>query len=305
MTQKLPLSVAGRFIVAVLAAGGLAACGGGDDEEATAAPPCEIESFAAQYVSAAKKGATLENGACYAAMIGSLEDARAARGAVIALWAEESDPVGYKIAGADAGTRARLGIAKPVVGVLFTKMIKADGFPVTTPEGGSALIEADMLIRIRSEAINDARTVEDVAREISAIYPFLESPFIGLPEGTPVTEAYLTAANGGARLGFMGGAMSFRGDEKTVRDIRWMKVVLRNGGEVLHQGDAGSPSRHPFEAVLLLLEDLRESGQRLQADDFVSLGALSPLFPVTAGDRIDVSYQMPDGQIMGVGAVVQ
>ena len=63
------------------------------------------------------------------------------------------------------------------------------------------LSDSDLLLRVRSPAINQARTLEEAAAEIDAAIPFIESSDMMLPQGTPRTKPIWTATNGNARWG--------------------------------------------------------------------------------------------------------
>lgn len=122
------------------------------------------------------------------------------------------------------------------------------------------LSEGDLLLRVRSPAINQARTLEEVAAEIDAAIPFIESSDMMLPQGTPRTKPIWTATNGNARWGVLGEPqdLSHMTPAERVRRLGALEVALSNAaGEQLQR--AGMRS-NPLQSVLEVLEDLRRRG---------------------------------------------
>jgi 2-keto-4-pentenoate hydratase len=77
-----------------------------------------------------------------------------------------------------------------------------------------------------------------------------------------------------------------------------MRVTVRDdSGEDLGEGHSSAILTHPLNAVLWLVEDLRNSGEKLRAGDILSLGSIKAFTP-KAGQRVTVTYSgLPRGQI--------
>ena len=65
--------------------------------------------------------------------------------------------VGYKAGLTNPAVQKRFGADKPVWGVLYDGMILEEGATVDATFGTRPLFEADMLVRVKSAAINSAR----------------------------------------------------------------------------------------------------------------------------------------------------
>ena len=55
-------------------------------------------------------------------------------------------------------------------------MLQQDGAEIALDSATSLLVELDLLARVKSVEINEAESVEEVARHIDAIIPFIELP---------------------------------------------------------------------------------------------------------------------------------
>lgn len=107
----------------------------------------------------------------------SVADGLCAQDAIVAaLSADLGAPVGYKVGLTSKATQDRFKVPHPVRGVLLEKMLLADGARVAVPYGAIPVMEADLLVRVRDGAINDAASDLDVLRNLSAVVPFIELP---------------------------------------------------------------------------------------------------------------------------------
>lgn len=180
--------------------------------------------------------------------------------------------VGYKVTSAEDGR---------VVGVITGNMLLPSGATVDLATGVRLLGEGDLLVRVKSTAINNARTLEDVAAEIEAVIPFIESSDLMLPRGIARTKAIWTASNGNARWGITGTGIDV-GDREP-GDI----VALLGSVEVELIDETGRSLQtsgmrnNPLQSVLDVIQDLERRGDvRLQAGDVISLGNFGrPRFP--------------------------
>jgi hypothetical protein len=84
--------------------------------------------------------------------------------------------IGYKAGLTNPAVQKRFNTDKPVWGKLYEGMVLEDGATVEAAFGARPLYEADMLVRVKSAAINQAKTPMEVLQAIDQIIPFIELP---------------------------------------------------------------------------------------------------------------------------------
>lgn len=203
--------------------------------------------------------------------------------------------VGYKAGLTNPAVQKRFNTDKPVWGKLYEGMVLPSGASVDAAFGARALYEADMLVRVKSAAINHARTPEDVLDAIDQVIPFIELPDLMVQAPPQLNGAGVTAINVGARLGVAGAPLAvpaYRGERHAfLKALADMSVSLTDGAGVRLGGGKGSDILdHPLNAVVWLAGALAKEGITLQPGDLVSLGSFSPLLPPKAGLAVTATY---------------
>ncbi len=183
-------------------------------------------------------------------------------------------PVGHKAGLTSTPAQERFGVEEPVRGVLLEKMLLEDGARVPAGFGARPLFEADLLLVVGDEAINEAETREEALSHISAVRPFLELPDLAVASGEPITGVTLTAGNVGARLGVMGAEVPMSDGMLAALETMTVRVTAADG-EVLSEAPGSSVLGHPVESLLWLLSQ----GVTLERGDLVSVGSIGPLLP--------------------------
>ena len=112
--------------------------------------------------------------------------------------------VGYKAGLTNPAVQKRFSTDQPVWGVLYADMLRPGGSTVDAAFGTRPLFEADMLVRVRSSSINQAKTPMDVLAAIDQVIPFIELPDLLVQAPAQLNGAGLSAINVGARLGVVG-----------------------------------------------------------------------------------------------------
>jgi 2-keto-4-pentenoate hydratase len=200
--------------------------------------------------------------------------------------------VGYKAGLTNPAVQKRFGHDSPVRGTLFEKMLLGDNAEVPARFGSRPVFEADMVVEVKDEGINQAKTPAEVLAHVSRIYPFIELPDLVLDPKETLNGPVLTAINVGARLGVLG--TPFAATPEMAEALGSMTVVMRDtadGGKELGKGAGTSILGHPLNAVVWLAGDLARDGGRLKAGDLLSLGSFSPLVPPKPGMAVQVSYE--------------
>ncbi|WP_375457715.1 2-keto-4-pentenoate hydratase [uncultured Enterovirga sp.] len=246
--------------------------------------PAEIERFAADW--AAKrptKGFAVD----------TLADAGCARDRIVALLERSGGKVvGYKAALTAKAVQERFKANAPVAGILLDTMIVPDGSKVPAGFGARPLFEADMLLVVKDEGINGAKTPDEAMAHISAMRPFIELPDLALAPGEKLEGTQLLSVNAAARLGVVGAVVPLPPGPETVRMLAETRIVMTDGtGAVLGEGLGSATLGNPLNAVVWLAADLAASGRKLKAGDLLSVGSFSALLPPKAGQRVEVRYE--------------
>ncbi len=206
--------------------------------------------------------------------------------------------VGYKVGLVSREAQQRFGVEFPVRGVLLEKMLLPNNSLVPTNFGVRPLVEADLIVVVKDKDINDAESLLEVAEHIKEVVAFIELPDSFIATNPPPDGAMLTAGNVGARLGVLGRRVPVQGTADFVKALAEMTVTITdNTGAVLGRERSNVILDHPLNALLWLMEELRESGTKLRAGDLISLGSIKAV-PVPHGKSITVKYEgLPGGPI--------
>ena len=200
--------------------------------------------------------------------------------------------VGYKAALTNPAVQKRFGASAPVRGTLLARMLVLESaFPVDSKFGARPVIEADLLVEVGDEAINDARTPMEALRALSRVFPFMELADLVAAEGEPMNASVITAINAGARGGIYGKPVAVEPTQAFADALRDMRVVMTDEtGKELSAGTGAAILGHPLNAVLWLVEDIRNSGERLRVGDKLSLGSFSAPVPPHSAMRVNIRY---------------
>ena len=210
--------------------------------------------------------------------------------------------VGYKAGLTNPAVQKRFGTDKPVWGTLYEGMVQPSGATIDAAFGARPLFEADMLVRVKSAAVNQARTPMEVLEAIDQVIPFIELPDLLVQAPPKLNGAGVSAINVGARLGVAGQPLAvpaLRADRYALLDaLQGMQVTLADAqGAVLGRGKGSDILEHPLNAVVWLAQALRQEGIALQPGDLVSLGSFSPLLPPKPGLAVTATYEgLPGAQ---------
>jgi 2-keto-4-pentenoate hydratase len=214
-------------------------------------------------------------------------------------------PVGYKAGLTNPAVQKRFNHDSPVWGTLYAPMLLQSGAVVDAAFGARPLYEADLLVRVSDEAINRAKTIDDVLRAIDQVIPFIELPDLVVHAPAKLNGASITAINVGARLGVLGTPMAVpatRGERYALLNaLRDMVVVLKADGTEIDRGKGSDVLEHPLNAVVWLAGDLAREGRALRPGDLISLGSFSRLLPPKPGLSVEVAYEgLPGNPVVKV-----
>ncbi len=204
--------------------------------------------------------------------------------------------VGYKAGLTNPAVQKRFNTDKPVWGKLYEGMVLANGAAVDAAFGARPLFEADMLVRVKSAAVNQARTPMEVLEAIDQVVPFIELPDLLVQAPPKLNGAGVGAINVGARLGVAGAPLAvpaYRAERYAfLQALADMQVSLTDGAGTRLGGGKGSDIlEHPLNAVVWLAQALAQEGLAMQPGDLISLGSFSPLLPPRAGLSVTATFE--------------
>ena len=237
----------------------------------------------------------------------SLADGQCAQDKLVPLLAKQfGRPVGYKVGLTNAGAQQRFGVPHPLAGAIYEATLRhRDGAEVPARFAAVPAVEADLLVRVRDEGINGARTPEEALRHIDQVIPFIELPDLVMPPNR-LDGPNLLAINVGARLGVSGAPIPARADAEFAAALGSMTVTMSDDtGKELAKAPGTALLGHPLNVLPWLAQDLAKRGRKLQAGDVVSLGGFSPALPVEAGRRYTVRYEGLGPQPVSVSVQVR
>lgn len=271
---------------------------------AQAGPECTLPGFAAHYIEAYRSRGMVDD--CYYPLIDDMDAARTVQAGLVALLAEDYRRTGYKVGLTDRKAQEMFGISQPLVGVLFKQMLLEDGADIALDSATSLLVELDLLARVSSAGINQAASVEEVARHIEAIVPFIELPdaLFRLDGGN--AAALLMAGNVGARWGVAGKPATVVAAQDLVERLPSMMFRLTTDtGEVLREGRGNRILGHPLNSILRLLEELRLRNETLKQGDLISLGAIGGPVKAERGRRYTAEYSGFGEEVITVSVTIR
>ncbi|MGY8708648.1 hypothetical protein RAD16_23165 [Bradyrhizobium sp. 18BD] len=192
-------------------------------------------------------------------------------------------PLGYKVAAITPPAQRDLGINQPLGGIYLAGMfIFENNAPVPISYGNRPIVEAKLMVAVRDEGINEAKTIEDAAKHIAYILPSIELGDSLADIGQKLTAPILMLYNVGARAALLGPPIAFDGSEKAIRALNSLVVTTTDSstGRHIDRQSADAMMGGPLDAVLWIIRDLHIRGVRLRAGDRLGLGALSRVRPM-------------------------
>lgn len=226
----------------------------------------------------------------------SFEDAACTRGKFQQQLVRLEGPViGYKVALSNKGLQENFKITEPIWGTYHAAMHWPDKSNVSVRYGAQPVYKAGLLVRVKSGAINQAQTAEDVFKNIDQIIPYIELMDIFAEKPSALNARTITALNASARMGITGRPLRIPGDARRSRrlfnDLKTMNIhVIGDRGITLAQGKGSDVAEHPLNVVVWLADTLKKQGKELKPGQVIGLGAFSPLLRPKSGDNIVVAY---------------
>lgn len=199
--------------------------------------------------------------------------------------------IGYKAGLTNPAAQARFQVNEPIQGVLLEKMLLPTASIVPADFGTRPFLEGDLIVRVGSEKINQARTPAEVLESLDAVIPFLELPDLVYGERVKPNARSLVAINVGARLGILGKPIPLtKGEDWKTRLGKIQLIILDRDGKPLETGESSSLLGNPLNVVLWLRDNLQAQGKSLKPGDLLSLGTITPPIPIQPKTTIRAKY---------------
>jgi 2-oxo-hept-3-ene-1,7-dioate hydratase len=229
---------------------------------------------------------------------GSLQDALCAQRKIVARLEGENGPVvGWKAGLTSEKAQAAFGVSEPVLGALLEGMLLEDGATVSAAAAHRALFEADLIVEIAEDGVNDAQTPAEALEHIRGVRPFLELPALVVGADQKLDGPAITSINVGAWRGVMGDLVEIPAGEEGVAMLADFTARLTDAeGREISVAPGRAVLGHPLEAVIWVSDMLERQGKRLKAGDFVSVGSIGPLNPMKAGMSVTLIYEGLPGE---------
>lgn len=247
---------------------------------------CSLGNFALDAADAWENYHLLPHTACYERIFkneGNGDFARKYQREFESLIAVNHPRVGYKIGIHEPPQQTMFGLDGPVFGVFYGDNTWHPSGAIIDVRGENLGFEPDFLLRIGGEGINEATTIEEAARYIDRVYAFIELP-AHLANPAEIHDAFLPnfylmqALNLSARYGIIGDYIDTASDPDIVENLRNMTVLATD-----HQGVSApvkylkDDETHVYITAIMTAGFLKERGERLEAGDLISVGAMGTL----------------------------
>ena len=171
---------------------------------------------------------------------------------------------------------------------------------IATPYAAVPTVEADLIVRVRDEAINElgrdgaAPDHAAILAHLDQVIPFIEMPDLALADMARMDGPNLLAIGVGARLGVVGEPIEPpRAPAEAAAfaaRLGSMTVTFADDTRELSRAPGTALLGHPLNVVPWLVQDLRARGTSLRAGDLISLGGFSPALPGQAGRTYTSTY---------------
>lgn len=217
---------------------------------------------------------------------GARQDFSAQNGERESAAADPGKPVGYKVGFTGEAGQKRFAIPHPAVGVILQGMLVKSDSRLPANFAYRGLVEPDVLVTVKSRAIMQATTIEDVALHLDKLYAFLELPSVRLAKDRQVSAKELIALDIGATKMVVGEGIQVEATPTFLSMVQQAQTSFTDqNGKVVQQAPMSNLMGHPFNAVLWLIKQLQQQGKALQSGDYISLGAVGKLFPVSPAQQ--------------------
>ena len=200
-------------------------------------------------------------------------------------------PVGYKAGLTNPLAQKKFNVAQPILGTLLEKMLLKSGATVPANFGAIPMFEADLIVKVGNNEINQAKTPEEILPHLEAVIPFLELPDLQYSPEVQLNASLLKIINVGARLGVVGEEIPLNPVDHWQTRLSQIQVIIYDQtGKRLASGESKDLLGDPLNVVFWIKNQLQKQDKSLKKGDLLSLGTITPLTPAKTGQRIRAEY---------------
>jgi 2-keto-4-pentenoate hydratase len=204
---------------------------------------------------------------------------------------EFGKPVGYKAGLTNPNVQKVFGVSQPVRGTLLKKMMLKSGTTIPANFGSISMSEGDLIVRVKDDAINQAKTPEETLKHLDAVIPFIELPDLVCDKSVKFNGAILVAINVGARYGVMGKPIPLKTTPEWIERLKNFTLqVFDEKGALVAEGKGTALLGDPLNVVLWIKDSLAAEGKKLKKGDLLSLGSLTKMMPSKPGATVKAVY---------------
>lgn len=200
-------------------------------------------------------------------------------------------PIGYKAGLTSENAQKQFNVSQPLLGRLLEQMLLPNGTVISAKFGSRPFSEGDLIVRVGSEEINNAKTSQEALASLDAVIPFIELPDLVYSREVKLDTPALVAINVGARYGVLGKAIPLQPTEEWENRLKNVTLeIWDENSKVLASGKGSNLLGNPLNVVLWIKDTLQAEGKQLKPGDLLSLGTITPLMPVKANTSIRARY---------------
>lgn len=195
---------------------------------------------------------------------------------------------GAKLGATNAEAMARLGLARPFTGPVFSAAMIAGPARLPRSDFLACVIEAEVAVRFGAPIGGSGAppSREALVAAIDALFPVIEIAdcrLAGFPALPPVAIA--------ADLGFAGALVTGVPVADWRRhDLAALRATLSVNGEQVREGAGAAVMGNPLDALAQYVAELGESGRAVAAGEIVSTGTWTAPWFGQAGERIVADF---------------
>jgi len=222
----------------------------------------------------------------------TMEQAAKIQERFVALISKEfGEPVGYKAGLTNPQVQKVFGVNQPVRGTLLTKMMLQNGAVVPANFGTVPMSEGDLLVRVKDDGINQAKTPEETLKHLDAVIPFIELPDMVCARNVKFNGPVLVAINVGARYGVLGDPIPLEATPEWMARLKNFTLqVFDEKGALVSEGKGTALLGDPLSAALWIKDSVVAEGKRLKKGDLLSLGSITKMIPAKSGVTLKARY---------------
>ena len=192
--------------------------------------------------------------------------------------------IGKKIGVTSQAVMTMLGVDQPDFGVLTDAMQYRDGSPIAMSGLIQPKAETEIAFRLKHDLNGPGVTANDVLGATESVMACFEVVDSRIRDWRIKIQD--TVADNASCGAFVLGA-----NEVDPRDVDLLNCPMKmeKNGVVVSSGTGAASMGSPLQAVAWLANALAQFGTPLRGGDIVLSGALGPMVPVVAGDRLHAS----------------